>query len=75
MKKQLTKIVKLMLLSLTLNAGFSVNATAAQPTGGIQYKTVKIDGLDIFYREAGDPNNPSILLLHDFPLLRTCSGN
>lgn len=32
-----------------------------------RYKTVKIDGLDIFYREAGDIKNPTILLLHGFP--------
>ena len=31
------------------------------------HKTIEIDGLDIFYREAGDPNNPTILLLHGFP--------
>ena len=31
------------------------------------FKTVKVDGLDIFYREAGDKNNPVILLLHGFP--------
>jgi pimeloyl-ACP methyl ester carboxylesterase len=31
------------------------------------YKTVKIDGLDIFYREAGDTSKPTILLLHGFP--------
>ena len=33
----------------------------------ISYKTVKVDGLDIFYREAGDKNKPTILLLHGFP--------
>lgn len=32
-----------------------------------QYKTVKIDDLEIFYREAGDPANPTVLLLHGFP--------
>ncbi|MBN3896140.1 MAG: alpha/beta hydrolase [Nostoc sp. NOS(2021)] len=31
------------------------------------YSTVSIDGLDIFYREAGSRNNPTILLLHGFP--------
>jgi len=31
------------------------------------YKTVPIDGLSIFYREAGDPNAPALLLLHGFP--------
>ena len=33
----------------------------------VKYKTVEIDGLDIFYREAGNPDNPTILLLHGFP--------
>ncbi len=31
------------------------------------HKTVKVDGLDIFYREAGPENAPTILLLHGFP--------
>ena len=30
-------------------------------------RTITIDGIDIFYREAGDPKNPSMLLLHGFP--------
>jgi len=33
----------------------------------LKFKTVKIEGLDIFYREAGDKNKPTILLLHGFP--------
>lgn len=33
----------------------------------VRYKTVNIDGLDIFYREAGTPDRPTILLLHGFP--------
>jgi pimeloyl-ACP methyl ester carboxylesterase len=31
------------------------------------YKTVTVDGLSIFYREAGNPINPKIVLLHGFP--------
>ncbi|MEH1934218.1 MAG: alpha/beta hydrolase [Nostoc sp.] len=31
------------------------------------YRTVSINGLDIFYREAGSRDNPTILLLHGFP--------
>jgi pimeloyl-ACP methyl ester carboxylesterase len=31
------------------------------------YRTIAIDGLDIFYREAGSRDNPTILLLHGFP--------
>ena len=33
----------------------------------IEYKTVKINGLDIFYRETGPRDAPTILLLHGFP--------
>lgn len=32
-----------------------------------RYHTARIDGLDVFYREAGDPSNPTLLLLHGFP--------
>jgi pimeloyl-ACP methyl ester carboxylesterase len=31
------------------------------------YKTAKVDDLDIFYREAGHRDAPTILLLHGFP--------
>ena len=31
------------------------------------FRTVSIEGLDIFYREAGSRDNPTILLLHGFP--------
>lgn len=33
----------------------------------ISYHTVEIDGLNIFYREAGPANAPTVLLLHGFP--------
>ncbi|WP_350276399.1 alpha/beta hydrolase [Kribbella sp. HUAS MG21] len=33
----------------------------------VRYATVDIDGQSIFYREAGDPANPTLLLLHGFP--------
>lgn len=37
------------------------------PSTQVHYRTVKIDGLDIFYREAGRQDAPAILLLHGFP--------
>jgi len=33
----------------------------------ISYHTVEIDGLKIFYREAGRANAPTVLMLHGFP--------
>ncbi|WP_022826357.1 alpha/beta fold hydrolase [Hymenobacter norwichensis] len=38
---------------------------STRPT--VRYETVAVDGLDIFYRAAGDPAHPAILLLHGFP--------
>ncbi|WP_194819327.1 alpha/beta fold hydrolase [Nocardia sp. XZ_19_385] len=33
----------------------------------VQHHTVQIQGHTVFYREAGDPANPTIVLLHGFP--------
>jgi len=33
----------------------------------VSFKTALIDGFKIFYREAGDPRRPAVLLLHGFP--------
>ena len=33
----------------------------------ISYRSVQVDGLNIFYREAGASNAPKLLLLHGFP--------
>ena len=37
------------------------------PSSKIVYRTSKIEGLDIFYREAGPKDAPVALLLHGFP--------
>jgi pimeloyl-ACP methyl ester carboxylesterase len=33
----------------------------------IAYRTAEVDGLSVFYREAGRPDAPTVLLLHGFP--------
>ena len=33
----------------------------------IAYRTAEVDGLSVFYREAGAPDAPTLLLLHGFP--------
>lgn len=40
-------------------------ATLAAAT--IRYRSVAIDGIKLFYREAGAPGAPKVLLLHGFP--------
>src|SRR5262245_39834789 len=31
------------------------------------YRTISVDGLKVLYREAGNPEDPVVLLLHGFP--------
>ncbi len=33
----------------------------------VRFNTVDVDGLKVFYRSAGDPSAPAVLLLHGFP--------
>ena len=46
-------------------------AIAAEPPAtepaDVTYHTTKVDGVNIFYREAGPKDAPTILLLHGFP--------
>ena len=46
-------------------------ALLSVPTEGrsadIAYRTVDVDGVSVFYREAGDPKTPTVLLLHGVP--------
>ena len=40
----------------------------------VRYRTIGVDGLDVFYREAGNPEAPKLLLFHGFPSSATCSA-
>jgi pimeloyl-ACP methyl ester carboxylesterase len=42
-------------------------AAAAADSYQIHYENIVIDGVEIAYREAGDPARPTVLLLHGFP--------
>ena len=41
------------------------------PTAVTAHRTIEIDGLKIFYREAGDPSRPTVVLFHGFPTSST----
>ncbi len=59
-----------LILSLLLMLSMAVQMQtvfAANQSHSVSYRTVEIDGVEIFYREAGNPDNPTILLLHGFP--------
>ncbi len=42
---------------------------APAPSGGAEvfFRRLDIQGVDVAYREAGDPSRPTVLLLHGFP--------
>jgi pimeloyl-ACP methyl ester carboxylesterase len=57
-------------------------AKPAVAASTVSYSSIQVDGLKIAYREAGDPKNPKLVLLHGFPagshqyrdLIRSLSG-
>ncbi len=65
MRNLATKNFKVIFICLLLSLTLPMMSFSAEQD--VRYKTVAIDGLDVFYREAGDPANPTILLLHGFP--------
>src|SRR5215471_15128545 len=58
---------------LAAGAALSQKALAAKPALGgkepvvTRYRTSSVDGIKIFYREAGPKDAPVVLLLHGFP--------
>ncbi len=57
-------LAAMMVLTIGLFILTPMQAGAVMPT---HHRTVNIDGLEIFYREAGSTEAPTILLLHGFP--------
>jgi pimeloyl-ACP methyl ester carboxylesterase len=54
------------LLILTLLIGFASAELRAQ-TNQVLHKTMEVNGVEIFYREAGPKDAPTLLLLHGYP--------
>ena len=59
---------KILHFAVSLAVLFATHFASAQSAPvQVSYGTVKIDGLNIAYREAGDVNSPKLVLLHGFP--------
>ena len=55
-------------MATLVTASSGVSASNEQPAKHpTYYRTIKVDGLSIFYREAGPKDGPTILLLHGLP--------
>lgn len=48
-------------------AAAALAVAGASQAAPIAYRTVSVDGIQIAYREAGDPARPTVLLLHGVP--------
>jgi len=53
-------------IAASLALAFAAAAASAAPAD-VSYHTVKVDGVNIFYRQAGPKSAPTVLLLHGFP--------
>lgn len=54
-------------LSLAMALAFAAPDAGHAAPGPTAYRSITVDGLAIFYREAGPPDAPTLLLLHGFP--------
>jgi pimeloyl-ACP methyl ester carboxylesterase len=71
----LTVAVSASVLAVNLVAAFPALAQTAAPAAvttsvspdQVRFGTINIDGLNIAYREAGDPSLPKLVLLHGWP--------
>nr|WP_237227669.1 alpha/beta hydrolase [Rubinisphaera sp. JC750] len=50
-----------------ISAGTVSAAGTESSSTQVHYRTVEVDGVSIFYREAGKRESPTLLLLHGFP--------
>ena len=61
-------LVTILLLFVALGIANSATKVDKQKDDNTtQYNTVQVDGIEIFYREAGPKDAPTILLLHGYP--------
>jgi pimeloyl-ACP methyl ester carboxylesterase len=61
------RILAVFALLLATTLGALAQTKDSRMTTQVFYRTVKVDGLSIFYREAGRKDAPTILLLHGLP--------
>ena len=62
-----TKKICIVIFISILTASISFAASSNSNKYPTQYRTITVGNLDIFYREAGPRNAPTIILLHGFP--------
>lgn len=67
LRRGVVPFVLLGLMLLTMEISVFAQTTEQSNSARVTYNTVKVDGVDMFYREAGPKDAPVLLLLHGFP--------
>jgi len=67
MKNKIMQQAVSLIILFAMSTAYVDSVARAENAKGVAYRTVTIEDVDIFYREAGDPQKPTILLLHGFP--------
>jgi pimeloyl-ACP methyl ester carboxylesterase len=67
MAKSILHIFTTLTVAFAINVGLNAQNRGKPMAQHVFYRTVKIDGLNIFYREAGPKDAPVILFLHGLP--------
>ena len=83
MTRLVLRLFSFLAIALTTCMGLEAQTKGKAMEQPVLYRTVKVDGISIFYREAGPKDAPTILLLHGLPsssrmfqpLLTRLSGN
>ncbi len=52
---------------LSIDPALAEEVVAVAPSDIVSHRTITIAGTEVFYREAGNQANPTVLLLHGFP--------
>ncbi|NWD79775.1 alpha/beta fold hydrolase [Pseudomonas reactans] len=73
----LNKLLAAMCACAVISSGFGMMTANAAPEKSmsakiaafnqVHYRYAQVKDVNVFYREAGDPSNPTVLLLHGFP--------
>lgn len=65
--RRIASLMLLGLMLLTMEISVFAQTTEQSNPARVTYNTVKVDGVEVFYREAGPKDAPVLLLLHGFP--------
>jgi pimeloyl-ACP methyl ester carboxylesterase len=67
MTKSILLVIATVTLAIVTSGGLHAQSKESPMLQQVSYRTVKVDGLSIFYREAGPKDAPVLLLLHGLP--------